>query len=496
MSSSPPPEQGRKQPRGRSLRARLIALLVVLLAVICLTVGVVTELALSAFLTNQLDAQLAEHSERAARFTGPPPQDQPEPPPGDPRRPGQARGLPPGAVTALITDGRISNAEVQSDAAEPEPLASRWNSVLLDLPVDGRMHTRDLGDLGSYRLTTAATPDGDVVVTGLPLASVNETLTSVGLILGGVSIAGLLVTGIGGVLIVRRNLRPLERLAATATHVTELSLHEGEVDLPVRVAAADTDPGTEVGRVGTALNRMLEHVGAALTARHASENRVRQFVADASHELRTPLASIRGYAELTQRHGDAVPPDVRYAMGRVEAESQRMTTLVEELLLLARLDSGRPVVPEPVDLSRLVADAVADAQVTGPDHRWRMELPGEPVTVLGDAAALQQVVGNLLANARTHTPAGSTVHTVLSTSDGLATLTVADDGPGIPQELLPEVFERFARADTSRSRQAGSSGLGLAIVRAVTVAHGGSVDVASRPGSTTFTVRLPLGEQP
>ncbi len=176
-------------------------------------------------------------------------------------------------------------------------------------------------------------------------------------------------------------MQPLDRLAATATRVSELPLDRGEVALSERVPEADTDPNTEVGKVGSALNRMLQHVANALTARQASENRVRQFVADASHELRTPLAAIRGYAELTRRSGEQVPPDVAFAMSRVESESRRMTTLVEDLLLLARLDSGRPVVQEWVDLCRLVADAVADAHVAGPDHKWLMDVPGEPIGV-------------------------------------------------------------------------------------------------------------------
>lgn len=283
---------------------------------------------------------------------------------------------------------------------------------------------------------------------------------------------------------------PLDRLAATATRVSELPLDRGEVALSERVPEADTNPNTEVGKVGSALNRMLQHIANALTARQASESRVRQFVADASHELRTPLAAIRGYAELTRRSGEQVPPDIAFAMSRVESESRRMTTLVEDLLLLARLDSGRAVVPEWVDLCRLVADAVADAHVAGPDHKWLMDVPGEPIGVLGDAGQLHQVVINVLANARTHTPAGTTVTTTLSTSDGFVRLRVADDGPGIPPEILPDIFERFARGDNSRSRAAGSTGLGLAIVAAVAGAHGARVGVQKPAGTHGVRDRL------
>jgi two-component system OmpR family sensor kinase len=263
----------------------------------------------------------------------------------------------------------------------------------------------------------------------------------------------------------------------------------------MRVRDADANPHTEVGRLGLAVNRMLDHISAALSTRQASESRVRQFVADASHELRTPLAAIRGYTELAQRKRAEVPADVAHAMSRVESEADRMTHLVEDLLLLARLDSGRPLDRQPVDLARLCADVVSDAHAAGPDHHWNLEVPGEPVLVPGDDARLHQVVANLLANARVHTPPGSTVTLALDVESGAAVLRVSDDGPGIPAGLQAEVFERFARADTSRSRKEGSTGLGLAIVSAVVHAHHGSIALESAPGRTEFTVRLPrLGD--
>jgi two-component system OmpR family sensor kinase len=372
------------------------------------------------------------------------------------------------------------------------PLSAAQEQVLEALPVDGRAYTRDLGgDLGDYRLRAVTQPDGDVSIAGLPLSGVHATVTRLTVVIAAVAAGGLLLAGIAGALIVRLTLRPLRRVAATATRVSELPLHRGAVELSERVPDADTDPRTEVGQVGAALNRMLGHVSGALSARQESETRVRQFVADASHELRTPLASIRGYAELSRRGREPVPADVAYALGRVESESTRMTGLVEDLLLLARLDNGRAVAHEPVDLTRLVVDAVSDARAAGPDHAWALELPAEPVELVGDADRLHQVVVNLLGNARTHTPPGTTVTVGLSTADGSVLLRVSDDGPGIPPELLPRVFERFARGDGSRSRAAGSTGLGLAIVSAVAEAHGGTVGVRSSPAGTTFTVRLP-----
>jgi two-component system OmpR family sensor kinase len=222
---------------------------------------------------------------------------------------------------------------------------------------------------------------------------------------------------------------------------------------------------------------------------------VRQFVADASHELRTPLASIRGYAEVFRRQRTdgrtPAPEDVDHMLRRVEAESMRMSVLVDDLLLLARLDAGRDLELGEVDLSVVVLDAVSDASVAGPAHSWRVDIPPVAVLLPGDAARLHQVLANLLANVRTHTPEGTAATARLRVEDGSAVLEVADDGPGIPAALQPQVFERFARGDASRSRAAGSTGLGLAIVAAVVAAHDGSVAVASRPGRTVFTVRLP-----
>jgi len=270
-----------------------------------------------------------------------------------------------------------------------------------------------------------------------------------------------------------------------------LPLDRGEVALPMRVAGADANPHTEVGRLGLAVNRMLDHIAAALSTRQASESRVRQFVADASHELRTPLAAIRGYTELAQRKRAEVPADVAHAMGRVESEADRMTHLVEDLLLLARLDSGRGLDRQPVDLCRLCADAVGDAHIAGLGHHWNLELPAEPVIVPGDEARLHQVVANLLANARVHTPPGTTVTLALRSEPDAAVLCVVDDGPGIPEALQPNVFERFVRADTARTHKDGSTGLGLAIAAAVVGAHHGTISLRSAAGRTEFAVRLP-----
>jgi two-component system OmpR family sensor kinase len=375
----------------------------------------------------------------------------------------------------------------------PRDIGSHEDNELLDLPTDGQPHTRHIGGVGVYRLIAVQRPDSDAVfITGLPLEEVNATLVRLGWIELVVAAAGLMVAGAASTLIVRATMRPLQRVAATAGRVAELRLDRGEVALAERVPPGDTDPRTEVGQVGAALNRMLEHVASALEARQASETQLRQFLADASHELRTPLAAIRGYAELTRRSEDYVPPDVAHALSRVSSQAERMTSLVEDMLLLARLDAGRPLAREPVDVSQLVVDAVSDAHAAGPEHRWTLRLPDEAVIVTGDATRLSQVLANLLANARVHTPPGTTVLAELNGGPAEASLRVIDDGPGIPPALLPHVFGRFARGDSSRSRAAGSTGLGLAIAHAVVVAHGGWVGVESVPGRTVFTVRLPM----
>jgi two-component system OmpR family sensor kinase len=467
-----------------SLRRRLIFEQIVLLALVCVVIVAISQIALRAFLIDQLDSRLEDSSNKFVVSLAPPPGRLPE------RGPGDALGQAAGTINAFFLDGTAQGV-LQTSTDTPRQLTHAQLSDLMDLPADGEPHTRAVGDLGEFRLVAEHRKTGEVVVTGLPMSQVDDVLLSAGLIMGGVALAGLLAAAAAGAFIVRRALYPLQRVAATASRVAELPLDRGEVELAERVPKRYTDPNTEVGQVGLAFNRMLGNVRDALTARQESETRVRQFVADASHELRTPLAAVRGYAELIRRRDDDVAPEVSHALSRVESESARMTTLVEDLLLLARLDSGRPLEHTHVDLSRLVVDVVSDAQVAGRGHVWRLDVPPDPVVVPGDDARLHQVLANLLSNARTHTPPGTTVTTELSTSDETATLTVTDDGPGIPADLLPEVFERFARGDSSRSRAAGSTGLGLAIVAAVVQAHHGHVTVESRPGRTRFTVRLP-----
>ncbi|MEV6014160.1 MULTISPECIES: HAMP domain-containing sensor histidine kinase [unclassified Streptomyces] len=473
------------------MRARLTAGLLVLLTVSCAAVGLAAVYELDGFLTGRLDQQLQE---AGPRFPASLEHSTTKPSDHDGDEHGDTRRQSTGTFGARLVGGEVTNAAVVPPGSgtavrNVEPTA-RDESVLAAVPADGHAHTVCLSGLGDYRVLAAPGKDGDVLITGLPTEPVDAAVHRLELVASLVFGVALVVAGVAGALWVRFSLRPLNRVAATATRVSELPLASGEVALPPR--APESDPRSEVGRVAAAFNRMLGHVEDALTKRHASEERLRTFAADASHELRTPVASVRGHAELALLHPGPVPPKVTRALERIAAESARMGEMVDDLLLLARLDAGRPLERLPVDLTLLVLDAVTDARAAGPGHRWVLELAEEPVTVTGDAHRLQQVSANLLANARVHTPVGTRVTVSLEQSGKEAVLTVRDDGPGIPEDVRPGVFERFTRADRRRADGSGSgAGLGLSIVAAVVEAHDGTVTLESRPGATVFTVRLP-----
>ncbi len=490
-----------------TLRGRLLAGLLGLLAVVCVVIGFVSVNAVRDQTLGQVDRQLQATGDRAGggpQNAGGTPGGRVNPRFGFGFLPGDAIGTLKLIDVGTRTEGRLLTGTSEGESTTVTLTAAQI-TTLRAVAADRRPRSVTVPGIGEYRVLAIPARLGTLdatLVTGLPLKDANSTISNVTWVILIVAAAGLLGAAVLGSLIVRLALRPLRRVADTASRVSELRLDRGEVALQERVPEADTDGHTEVGQVGAALNRMLGHVATALAARQSSEMRVRQFVADASHELRTPLAAIRGYAELTRRTGADLPEDVGYAMGRVESEARRMTGLVEDLLLLARLDSGRPLEQQPVDLTAVVIDAVSDAQVAGPEHPISLALPDEAVEVIGDPARLHQVLTNLLTNARTHTAAGTAIRVALRQGPGdqgfpagghpVAVIDVEDDGPGIPAELLPRVFERFARGDSARSRQAGSTGLGLAIVAAVTASHGGAVTVDSRPGRTAFAVTLPV----
>ncbi|NHN56743.1 HAMP domain-containing protein [Calidifontibacter sp. DB0510] len=402
-------------------------------------------------------------------------------------------------VVLVFQDGSRQTQAMITKLGKTYTMSNSTVATLQEADLGDSPRTVDLGADGTFRVVvfqqTEHFNNGDVRVIsyyGLPLAPVTKTVADTALAILLLSIGGIILAGLATGALVGSATSPLRRVAATATRVSQLPLSSGEVRMHERVPAEDTDRHTEVGQVGAALNDLLDHIDSALRARQASETQVRQFVADASHELRTPLASIRGYAELSRREREPVPTGVSHALGRIESEAERMTALVEDLLLLARLDSGRPLDARPVDVTRVLVETLSDAQAAGPDHQWKLDLPDEAVEIIGDEARLRQVTINLLANARRHTPAGTTITAGVRTEGDRARITVSDNGPGIQPDLLPRIFERFTRGDSARTRTEGSTGLGLSIVQAVTSAHHGTVEVESRPGLTRFTITLPV----
>jgi two-component system OmpR family sensor kinase len=488
-----------------SLTSRLVVTAVALVAVVVLLIGAAATVALRSYLSDRLDQDVTSSLDRVAagpRALGPPSST-------DADLFGIQR---PGTLRAASTPPDWYAGQVWTQTG-PRSLSHGQVDLLISVPADGQPHDVSLEGVGDYRVAVAparislnggvsGTPG--LVVVGLSTSTVDGPISQLlvwELVFG---LVGVAVAAGVGTFVVRRQLRPLREVAATAHTVAALPLASGEIELAERVPERLTDARTEVGQVGSALNTLLAHVESSLAQRHRSEQQVRQFVADASHELRTPLTTIAGYTELARRRPDDEGA-VRTALGKVEEESARMTSMVEDLLLLARLDSGRPLAQADVDLSRLLVEAVSDARVVAPDHRWRLELPEESIEVTGDAERLHQVVTNLLTNARKHTPPGTTV-TVTGTRgpDGPG-FSVHDDGPGFPPDLAATAFERFVRGDASRARtsdpsadtatgpaaDSGGAGLGLSLVDAIVSAHGGSVTLDSHPSSTTVTVSLP-----
>ena len=579
--------------RRRSLRARLVAGVLGLVLITSALVGAFSTLALRHTLMERLDEKLVAASDRAAarrheaagKSTGDDGcrADRPDDSGGadKPDRPVPAGLDAPGQSTGtltIISSGAAGSPTVAAGYIDSgglyQSLSEAETRALLSLEPTGEPVTVTISSLGDYRVVASRdSKSGDLVVTGLSMAGDNALVRTQLLIEIMIALLGATAAALAGRAMVRSSLAPLERVAATAERVASQPLASGEVRIRERVADADLDSSQEVGQVGAALNTLLGHVEEALSARQRSETQVRQFVADASHELRTPLASIRGYTELIAREGAgaALPEEATHALERVHSESVRMTGLVEDLLLLARLDAGRELRRGEVDLLGVLLDTVADARAAGPDHVWELDLSalgspdgeggaedddgagggdggdstgggdggdgagGEPPLVVGDEARLRQVLVNLLANARVHTPPGTRVTTRLSRGPGAAggpgagtadpgatpgvdpaaggapaapsdaagtwVITIGDDGPGIDPAVRDRIFERFARADASRERRTGSTGLGMSIALAIVTAHRGALTVDSvragddpaRPQAhgTTFTVTLP-----
>jgi two-component system, OmpR family, sensor kinase len=462
--------------RLRSLRGRLVAGLLAVVAIGLLGVSVGIYAALANFLQGRIDQQLRDSRsavlielQRGADYPG---------------RLTVATGR------SVIPDGTYG--ELRDPAGQPLQFYKRADQVppdISDRTFRGQSFANARSDDGlvGYRVLATHLDDGSLLIVALPLEENRQTLrrlVGVELAMGAAVLTGLAVMAWS---VVGLGLLPLNEIGRTADAIAE-----GDMSRRVK----QIDERTEIGQLGKALNKMLGRIESAFAERKESEDRLRRFVADASHELRTPLTSIRGYAELFRRGAADRPEDLATAMRRIEQEAARMGVLVEDLLLLARLDQGRPLESAPVDLSRLAADAVADARAVSPESEILLS-NGAPVMVLGDELRLRQVAANLLSNAEVHTPPGTVVKVTVDAYGDRARLVVSDDGPGLPPGLSDEVFERFFRVDKARSRATGGgAGLGLSIVAAVAEAHGGSVRLENGRETggkgATFVVELPL----
>ncbi|MEN4451799.1 MULTISPECIES: sensor histidine kinase [Mycobacteriaceae] len=481
--------------RPRTLRRRLVFGVTSLVTVVLLAVGVLSVYSLHSYVSAMSDAELDRSLDALGHSY-----DRLEIKRGDPAHPIDAGedgltafgGQAPGNLIAVLHKGVVVQSAVFPDG-EPKPVqpdvvkavsGQQWTNL--------GPRTVKLPRLGWYRMAGQDAGGGDVLVSGVSMEDANSVVARKTVAVAVMTLLAIALTAVGTIAVVNYALRPLSRVASTAAKVATRQFGSEDHRITERVRPEDTDPRTEVGIVGDTLNKLLDNVDSALAELAASHRRTRQFLTDASHELRTPLAAIRGYAELTRQDSAALPETTEYALARIESEAQRMSGLVEDLLLISRLEEHQDLETDDVELCDLVINAVNDAAVSSPAHRWRSRLPDVPIWVRGDPARLHQVIGNLLANARVHTPAGVSVTTSLTPGPGYVELTVADDGPGIPEELLPNLFDRFVVADKSRSRALGSTGLGLAIVSTIVKAHGGRVKVKSNTAGTIFRVRLPM----
>ncbi len=458
-------------PRRMTLRLRLSMLAVVLVAAGLLAAGIATRYELRGFLVDRVDSQLQSAQTPVSLYFARGDTDQ--------GAQGPVLGvLPPGSFAAVITgNSHVAASQYFGRGSAPEELQEAITSA-----PDG---TSTHGDYRVY-VTHGQAGDGSTpvrLVIAAPLHDVNSTLNRLVMLELLVGLIVLAVVAAIAFWLVRRELRPLVRIEDTAAAIAG-------GDLTQRVP--EEAPGTEVGDLGRSLNVMLAQIEQAFEQRRQSEERLRRFVSDASHELRTPLTSVRGFAELFHRGAASRPDDLALAMSRIESEAERMGVIVEDLLLLANLDQGRPLGQEQFDLEAVLAEMVADHAMLHAD--WPISFSSSGGSdLVGDELRIRQAVANLLANARAHTPPGTGIAVALATVGDDRTVEVSDNGPGIAADDLPHLFERFYRVDASRARRSGGSGLGLAIVQAIAEAHGGSVGVASVEGEgAAFTIVLPI----
>jgi two-component system OmpR family sensor kinase len=456
-----------------TLRVRLLVGLVVLTAIGLTVASAVTYHEQKTFLSKRVNEQLASAVAAPQQFNS------------GRRGPGNTPTTPRQLPFGTYAEVRLDDGSTQQ--LSPDPDSSGTKPTLPTTVVVGHIFTvrhpsyRVLAGGVTYEPGTVEQQPATLVV-AIPLRDMNESLHRLLLVQSSVMLAVLLGLALLAWWVIKFGLRPLRQMEETAGAIAA-------GDLSQRVEVVDEH--TEVGRLGLALNEMMQQIESAFAARAASESRLRRFVGDASHELRTPLTSIRGYAELFRRGAADRPEDLAKAMRRIEEEADRMGALVDDMLLLARLDQGRPLERQPVDLTHITRDAVDDARAVAPDRPIDFS-PNGAVLVPGDEARLRQVLGNLLQNANRHTPAGTPVHVRIVGDETEAVLEVADEGPGMSEEDAGRVFERFWRSDPSRTRASGGAGLGLAIVAAIAAAHGGRAEVQSAPGrGSVFRIHLP-----
>ncbi|MBB5956635.1 two-component system OmpR family sensor kinase [Saccharothrix tamanrassetensis] len=392
------------------------------------------------------------------------------------------------AAVYEVKDGRAvlqPPADLPNDAAEMAEVAQ---DVTGDQPV---FRTAYLKGNGTYRLRGCPMGGGVVLVSAAPMTDITTTVRQLVMVVVATFLLALIAFVVIGRAVLRRGLQPLSDMAKTAHDITS---HDLTDSARLAVRAEGGNGGVEVEELRTAFNTMLEHIDSSLAARTAAEQRLRRFIADASHELRTPLTSIRGYADLF-RYAAANAPEEREAhLEKLRSEAARMSVLLDDLLLLARLDSAEteaPVRPVDGDLAELVRESADAFQAARPDHPLTVTTGPDPVRLRFDPMRLRQVMDNLLANAAIHTPPGTAVSLSVGVEQGRAVVRVSDSGPGIPIADQARIFDRFYRVDNSRTRDRGGSGLGLAVAHSLVVAHGGTIELESRPGSTTFTIRIP-----
>jgi two-component system, OmpR family, sensor kinase len=466
-----------------SLRGRLLIGVISLVVLVLLVSDVVVYGLLQKSLVGSIDSQLIAGRVEATTALG-----------GGFQRGGPPpSNFPTGTVVELIdSDGSVLSTKVSEPFGEPTSsarpvLPSRLPVKGTDSPADPYTVAGTNG-VSQFRVTDWREDlfGGDIVVLAIPLTPVQATLSQLLLLELLIGVVGVIATALLALLIIQLGLRPLRRIGATADQIAA-------GDLSRRVEPAT--PKTEIGRLGLALNAMLSQIETAFGQSKASEQRLRRFIADASHELRTPLTSIRGYSEMLRRGAAESVADADLARRRIEEESVRMSTLVDDMLLIARLDQGRPLETKPVDLQAIARDAVDDARAVAPQRDITLHAD-QPIVVPGDDTRLRQVVGNLMRNALVHTPPTSPIEVAVTTEDSVALMLVADHGPGLGPDQAEKVFEPFYRADASRSRDSGGAGLGLSIVTAVVAAHGGRVRVKETSGGgATFEVELPLASK-